>query len=107
VWKGAPGNPVIAAVWRDLRVDLTVPEGKFNRAMRIIDPYDEINYLGMECDMLGADWIRPLLNEALPASCIAPPPPALRVLYAAFRCLLCARLSIVHLLEKPIRRPAK
>lgn len=80
---------------------------EFNRTMRIIDPYDEVDYLGMECEMLGAKWIRPLLNEALPTSGIAPPDPALLTLYAAFRCLLRARLSIVHLLERPIRHPAK
>ena len=80
---------------------------EFNRTMRIVDPYDEVNYLAIECDLLGAGWIRPLLNAALPASGIGPPPPALLALYAAFRCLLRARLSIVHLLERPIRKPAK
>lgn len=80
---------------------------EFNRTMRIVDPYDEVNYLGIECDMLGAGWIRPLLNAALPASGIKPPEPALLAFYAAFRCLLRARLSIAHLLERPIRKPAK
>lgn len=80
---------------------------EFNRTMRIVDPYDEVNYLGIECDMLGAGWIRPLLNAALPASGIEPPEPALLAFYAAFRCLLRARLSIAHLLERPIRKPAK
>jgi uncharacterized protein len=80
---------------------------EFNRTMRIIDPYDEVDYLGMECEMLGAKWIRASLNAALPTSGIAPPDPALLTFYAAFRCLLRARLSIVHLLEKPIRHPAK
>jgi len=28
---------------------------EFNRAMRIIDPYDEIGYLALECEVLGAD----------------------------------------------------
>jgi len=80
---------------------------EFNRALRMVDPYDEVNYLGMECDMLGADWIRPLLNAALPSSGIAPPDPELLALYTGFRCLLRARLSILHLLERPIRHRAK
>lgn len=80
---------------------------EFSRTMRIVDPYDEVGYLGMECDMLGAEWIRPQLEKALSQTGILPPPPALKRLYAAFRCLLRARLSILHLLERPIRHPAK
>lgn len=80
---------------------------EFNRAMRIIDPYDEINYLGMECEMLGAPWIRPALNAALEERFGLCPSADLLALYGAFRALLRARLCIVHLLEKPVRHPEK
>ncbi len=80
---------------------------EFDRTMRIIDPYDEVNYLGLECDMLGAGWIRQVLNEAIDRSLHSRPPAGLLVLYAAFRCLLRARLSIAHRLEKPARHPGK
>lgn len=80
---------------------------EFNRAMRIIDPFDEVNYLGMECEMRGAPWIRPVLAEALRRR-LAPGPSAdLLRLYGAFRALLRARLCVAHLLERPVRQPRK
>lgn len=80
---------------------------EFNRSMRIIDPYDEVNYLGMECDMLGASWIRPSLNRMLEQRLGNRPEAGLLALYAGFRALLRARICIVHLLERPPRRPEK
>ncbi|WP_159592347.1 hypothetical protein [Chelativorans xinjiangense] len=80
---------------------------EFNRAMRIIDPYDEINYLGMECEMLGAPWIRPMLSAALEKRHGRRPSAGLLALYGAFRALLRARLCIVHLLEEPVRHPER
>jgi aminoglycoside phosphotransferase family enzyme len=80
---------------------------EFNRAMRIIDPYDEVNYLGLECDMLGAVWIRPLLSKVLQTELGNLPDAQLIALYGAFRALLRARLCIAHLLESPLRHPKK
>jgi aminoglycoside phosphotransferase family enzyme len=80
---------------------------EFNRSMRIMDPYDEINYLGMECDMLGAAWIRPLLNRALDGRLPTRPVAPLVALYGGFRALLRARLCIAHLLDTPIRHAEK
>ena len=78
---------------------------EFNRAMRIIDPYDEVNYLGLECDMLGAGWIRPVLGAILSKHLGHAPDPPLLALYGGFRALLRARLCLVHLLESHMRRP--
>ncbi|WP_156388985.1 hypothetical protein [Mesorhizobium sp. Root695] len=80
---------------------------EFNRSMRIIDPYDEINYLGLECEMLGAPWIRPLLVKALMCRLPDRPDAELLALYGGFRALLKARLGVAHLLETPIRHPEK
>lgn len=80
---------------------------EFNRSMRIMDPYDEINYLGMECDMLGAAWIRPLVNRALDGRLPTRPVAPLMALYGGFRALLRARLCIAHLLDTPIRHAEK
>lgn len=80
---------------------------EFNRAMRIIDPYDEINYLGMECEMLGAPWIRRALNVTLEERFDQRPSDRLLALYGAFRALLRARLCVVHLLETPLRHPGR
>jgi len=80
---------------------------EFSRSMRMLDPYDEMNYLGMECDVLGADWIREQLLETLSSLFGRPPSPRLLAARGAFRALLRARLSIVHLLDTPIRNPEK
>ncbi|WP_292157637.1 hypothetical protein [Mesorhizobium sp.] len=80
---------------------------EFNRSMRVIDPYDEINYLGMECEMLGAPWIRPLLVKALQSRLPDSPDAELLALYGGFRALLKARLGVAHLFETPIRHPEK
>ncbi|CAN7635427.1 hypothetical protein [Mesorhizobium caraganae] len=80
---------------------------EFNRSMRIVDPFDEINYLGLECEMLGAPWIRPLLVQALENRLPDRPDAELLALYGGFRALLGARLAVAHLLETPIRHPEK
>jgi len=80
---------------------------EFNRRMRIIDPFDEINYLGLECEVEGAAWIRPQLLSRLEAHIGARPEPELMALYGVFRMLLRARLSAAHLLEDHIRKPEK
>ncbi|RIA55728.1 hypothetical protein [Dichotomicrobium thermohalophilum] len=80
---------------------------EFNRRMRIIDPFDEVNYLGLECEMEGAAWIRPVLLEVLERRIDRRPEPALMALYGTFRMLLRARLSAAHLLEDEIRKPDK
>jgi aminoglycoside phosphotransferase family enzyme len=80
---------------------------EFNRAMRIIDPHDEVNYLALECEMLGARDARTLLCGFVAKRLGNEPEPRLLALYRAFRALLRARLSIAHLLETPVRKPEK
>lgn len=72
---------------------------EFSRAMRILDPYDELNYLGLECAMLGATWIRPLLMGSLEEHFGTPPSRELMGFYGAFRGVLRARLCLAHLLD--------
>jgi len=76
---------------------------EFNRAMRILDPFDEVNYLGLECGILGADWVRPLLLEVLHSYLGNPPSSKLLSFYGVFRALLRARICLQHLLETPVR----
>ena len=80
---------------------------EFNRLMRIIDPYDEINYLGMECEMLGAPWIRAQLDRHLESRLSDRPGAELLALYGGFRALLRARLCMAHLLDRPMRHEEK
>lgn len=80
---------------------------EFSRAMRLLDPYDEVNYLGLECEMAGAPWVGPLLIETLQAHYSSPPSPSLMSFYGAFRAILRARLCMAHLLDPTPRLPEK
>jgi aminoglycoside phosphotransferase family enzyme len=99
----------------DLRpehVCLTVPPVIFDRLefapdLRQIDIYDEVNYLGLECAMMGASWIWPRLLDLLNAAHGNPPSPGLLKAYGVFRALTRARLSIDHLRDNRLRTPGK
>lgn len=84
---------------------------EFDRSMRLLDPYDEINYLGLESELVGAPWVRPLVLDVLDRVLDRPPDPALLALYGAFRAMLRARICIAHLLDPepadPERWPKK
>jgi aminoglycoside phosphotransferase family enzyme len=72
---------------------------EFNATLRQIDPFDEIAYLGMECEAMGCAWVGPRLWERLAQRLADSPPPALRHLYAARRAMMRARLALAHLLD--------
>ncbi|MDP3651873.1 MAG: hypothetical protein Q8R67_09345 [Rhodoferax sp.] len=78
---------------------------EFNAALRQVDPFDELAYLGLECDMAGAPWIGPRLIQGLARALRDQPPPALVHLYTAHRALLRARLAVAHLLDPHPRTP--
>lgn len=80
---------------------------EFDRSLRIVDPYDEINYLGLECAMLGAGWVRPVLLDLLEARLGGRPDDDVLAFYGAFRMLLRARLCLAHLLDRVVREPGK
>jgi aminoglycoside phosphotransferase family enzyme len=78
---------------------------EFNRTLRLVDPFDELAFLGLECAMLGAAWIGPLLIEHARRTLGNPPPDQLICLYAALRASLRARLSLAHLYDAAPRKP--
>jgi uncharacterized protein len=99
----------------DLRPEHIVLDGtpvvidclEFNVALREIDPFDELAFLGLECRMLGAGWIEPRLVAHVARSLGDAPSPAVRALYTAHRALLRARLSAAHLLDANPRTPER
>jgi uncharacterized protein len=80
---------------------------EFDRGFRLVDPWDEVRYLGLECAVLRADWVGPLLLVRLAARLGTPPSPELLATYARLRALTRARLCLAHLLEVPVRKPEK
>lgn len=80
---------------------------EFNRDLRIVDPFEELAFLGLECARLGADWVFPILYRHCTDALDDSPPDALIRFYWTYRALLRARLTLVHLLEPNPRTPEK
>ena len=80
---------------------------EFSDVLRQVDPVDEIAYLAMESERLGAPWLGPRLlrriGEILGWSDLS----RLYALHAARRALLRARLSLSHLLDATPRQPER
>lgn len=70
---------------------------EFDEKLRRCDPFDEITDLGVECERLGAAWVRPLLVDQLALRLGHRPPEDLLNFYAGMRAALRARLAIEHL----------
>jgi uncharacterized protein len=80
---------------------------EFNAQLRQVDPFDELAFLALECDLAGAPWIGVQLAAGCAAALGAMPSPALMSLYTAQRALLRARLAMAHLLDPQPRTPPK
>jgi len=80
---------------------------EFSRALRLVDPFDELCFLGLECERLGADWIGEQLIDEVAARLADWPSKRLLAFYTAYRACLRARLSLAHLLDPEPRTPEK
>lgn len=80
---------------------------EFDRGMRILDPFDEVNYLGLECAFLGARWLRPRLLAVLGVTIGCRPKPRLMSFYSAFRATLRARICLAHLDDEVPMEPSR
>ena len=80
---------------------------EFNPALRAVDPFDELAYLGLECALAGAAWIGPRLVAGCAAQLGEQPCLGLLPLYTAHRGLLRARLAMAHLLDPAPRTPER
>jgi aminoglycoside phosphotransferase family enzyme len=80
---------------------------EFNPAMRQVDPFDELAFLALECEMAGAAWVGPRLVAGCRAALGGDAPAGLWPLYTALRALLRARLALAHLLDPAPRTPGR
>jgi aminoglycoside phosphotransferase family enzyme len=78
---------------------------EFNRDLRLVDPFDELSYLALECRLLGADKLAASLIERYAAFVGARPPLRLLDFYAAYRAAIRARLALEHIIDRPQRDP--
>ena len=98
----------------DLRAEhvcLTDPPVVFDRleidhGLRLVDPFFEMNALGLECGLAGAEWIGPLLLDRL-AEAFAPPSRALLAAYGVLACLNRARFAVDHFRDSDVSTPDK
>lgn len=80
---------------------------EFNPRLRIVDPFDEIAYLCLECERLGAGWAACLLRRRMTRALRDGPADVMFTFYHCYRATLRARLAIAHLLEPNPRTPGK
>jgi aminoglycoside phosphotransferase family enzyme len=80
---------------------------EFNRQLRLVDVFDELAFLQVECALLGAKWLGPILMEKIKVLLGDWPAEDLLRLYRVYRAILRARLCLAHLLECKPREPSK
>lgn len=80
---------------------------EFNARLRVVDPFDEVAFLSLECERLGAAWAGELLRRRLKRELRDGPADMLFTFYHCYRATLRARLAIAHLYEVHPRTPEK
>ena len=82
---------------------LVIDRLEFNETLRLVDPFEELAFLAVECRRLGAPWVGRRLFARCAWLLDDHPPHRLLRLYTAQRALLQARLALAHLQEMPVR----
>jgi aminoglycoside phosphotransferase family enzyme len=80
---------------------------EFNPRLRAIDPFDEIAFLSLECQRLGAAWAGDHIRRRVSRGLRDGLSEELFLFYRSHRATLRARLAIAHLLEPNPRTPDK
>jgi aminoglycoside phosphotransferase family enzyme len=80
---------------------------EFNPRLRAVDPFDEIAFLSLECERLGATWAGQYVRRRITRGLRDGLTDALFLFYRCHRATLRARLAIAHLLEQNPRTPEK
>ena len=80
---------------------------EFNPRLRAVDPFDEIAFLNLECDRLGAAWTGKYIRRGVSRGLPDGVSDELFLFYRCNRAMLRARLAIAHLMEPKPRTPEK
>ncbi len=80
---------------------------EFSTKLRTLDAVDEIGFLALECERLGAPQARRVLLDTYRREMDDAPPDALVHFYQSFRACVRARLAIRHLLDPTSRDPQR
>ncbi len=80
---------------------------EFNASLRMVDPLDELAFLCVECERLGAGWVGEYLRRRVARALHDGHADELFLFYRCHRATLRARLAMAHLLEPEMRTPEK
>ncbi len=80
---------------------------EFDPRLRALDPLDEVAFLHLECERLGAAWVGERIRRRLSALLGEDRSSGLFLFYRIQRAMMRARLSIAHLLDATPRTPEK
>jgi len=80
---------------------------EFSRALRLVDPFDELTFFALECARLDAAWVGGRLIDRCADGLGERPSLRLFEFYWTYRACLRARLAVAHLLEPDPREPWK
>lgn len=80
---------------------------EFNSRLRANDALDEIAFLHLECERLGARWFGDAVRQRLARRLHDEPASGVFLFYRIGRAMLRARLSIAHLIDPRPRTPEK
>lgn len=80
---------------------------EFDPRLRALDPLDEVAFLHLECERLGARWAGERIRRRLARLLHDDPTSGLFEFYRSHNAMVRARLSIAHLLDEKPRTPGK
>jgi uncharacterized protein len=72
---------------------------EFKRELRLLDPVDELSFLALECEYIGASFVGEIVFDTYRQITTDHPPPSLLHFYKSYRASLRAKLTIWHLKE--------
>ncbi len=80
---------------------------EFDRDLRLLDPVDELGFLALECERLGAAWARAPILATYSALTGDVPPDAVVAFYQSHRACVRARIAAWHLDDDGVRERTK
>jgi aminoglycoside phosphotransferase family enzyme len=80
---------------------------EFNRDLRLLDPADELAFLALECERLGAAPLGPLVFAVYHEVTGDCPTAELVAFYKSYRACVRAKIAAWHLRDRDVREPAK
>jgi aminoglycoside phosphotransferase family enzyme len=93
-------------IWLDHEVRI-IDCLEFNARLRAVDPLDEVAFLTLECERLGAAWAGQYIRKGIERGLREGSSRELFLFYRSYRATLRARLAIAHLYESQPRTPEK